>query len=273
MAERRAGARSAIEAVDPVWARIRREAEDIVRREPELATFIYSTVLHHDRLEAVVVHRITQRLDHPDVSAELIQQAYSDALQSDPSIAAAFRVDIVATADRDPATNRCIEPVLYFKGFHAIQTHRLAHWLWHKGRKDFAYYLQSRSSAVFQTDIHPAAPIGRGIFLDHATGLVVGETAVIEDDVSILHDVTLGGTGNEDGDRHPKIRCGVMLGAGAKIIGNIEIGHCARVAAGSVVLKSVPHNTTVAGVPARVIGEAGCPEPSRSMDQIFGTDI
>ena len=215
-----------------------------------------------------------QRLDHPEVSAELIQQAYADALEDDPAIGAVFRADIMATVDRDPATNRCIEPVLYFKGFHAIQTHRLAHWLWHKGRKDFAYYLQSRSSSVFQVDIHPAAPIGRGIFLDHATGVVVGETAVIEDDVSILHDVTLGGTGNEDGDRHPKIRHGVMLGAGAKIIGNIEIGHCARVAAGSVVLKAVPHNTTVAGVPARVIGEAGCPEPSRSMDQIFyGMDI
>jgi serine O-acetyltransferase len=267
-------ARSALDTVDPVWARVRREAEEVVGREPELAAFIYSTILHHDRLEAAVVHRITQRLDHPDVSGELIRHAFEDALEDDPSIGTAFRVDIVATVDRDPAANRCLEPVLYFKGFHAIQTHRLAHWLWQKGRRDFAYYLQSRSSAVFQTDIHPAAPIGRGIFLDHATGLVVGETAVIEDDVSILHDVTLGGTGKEEADRHPKIRHGVMLGAGAKIIGNIEIGHCARVAAGSVVLKSVPHNTTVAGVPARVVGEAGCPEPSRSMDQIFqGMDI
>ena len=274
MALQQETARSALDQVDPVWARIRREAEEVVHREPELATFIYSTILHHDRLETAVVHRVTQRLGHPDVSAELIQQAYVDALESEPAIGAAFRVDIVATLDRDPATRRCIEPVLYFKGFHAIQTHRLAHWLWHKGRKDFAYYLQSRSSAVFQTDIHPAAPIGRGIFLDHATGLVVGETALIEDDVSILHDVTLGGTGKQDSDRHPKIRRGVMLGAGSKIIGNIEIGHCARVAAGSVVLKSVPHNTTVAGVPARVVGEAGCPEPSRAMDQIFyGSDI
>jgi len=199
----------------------------------------------------------------------LIRQAYGDALDSEPGLGVAFRADIVAVVDRDPATHRFIEPVLYFKGFHAIETHRLAHWMWGKGRKDFAYYLQSRASAVFQTDINPAAPIGQGIFLDHATGLVVGETAVIENDVSILHDVTLGGTGKEKGDRHPKIRHGVMLGAGAKIIGNIEIGHCARVAAGSVVLKSVPHNTTVAGVPARVIGEAGCPEPSRTMDQLF----
>lgn len=262
-------ATSALDKVDPVWARIRAEAEEVVRREPELATFIYSTVLHHDTLEAAVVHRITQRLDHSDVSAELIQQAYADALGNDPAIGTAFRADIVATVDRDPATNRFIEPVLYFKGFHAIQTHRLAHWLWDKGRSDFAFYLQSRASAVFQCDVHPAVRIGRGIFLDHATGLVVGETAVIDDDVSILQDVTLGGTGKEDGDRHPKIRRGVLIGAGAKILGNIEIGHCARVAAGSVVLKSVPHNTTVAGVPARVIGEAGCPEPSRAMDQMF----
>ena len=274
MARQQEKARSALDHVDPVWARIRREAEEVVQREPELATFIYSTILHHDTLEAAVVHRVSQRLDHPDVSAELIRQAYEDALDGDPSMGSCFRVDLMATVDRDPATHRCIEQVLYFKGFHAIQTHRLAHWLWQKGRKDLAYYLQSRSSSVFQTDIHPAAPIGRGIFLDHATGLVVGETAVIEDDVSILHDVTLGGTGKDHGDRHPKIRHGVMIGAGSKIIGNIEIGHCARVAAGSVVLNSVPHNTTVAGVPARVIGEAGCPEPSRSMNQIFlGSDI
>jgi serine O-acetyltransferase len=269
MAREQTRAASALDRVDPVWTRIRQEAEEVVRREPELATFIYSTVLHHDTLEAAVVHRVTERLDHPDVSAELIRQAYSEALHGEPAIGIAFRADIVATYDRDPATDRFLEPVLYFKGFHAIQTHRLAHWLWHKGRKDFAYYLQSRSSAAFQTDIHPAAQIGQGIFLDHATGLVVVETAVIEDDVSILHDVTLGGTGKDHGDRHPKIRRGVMLGAGAKIIGAIEIGHCARVAAGSVVLKPVPHNTTVAGVPAKVIGEAGCPEPSRTMDQLF----
>jgi len=269
MAQHQTRAVSALDKVDPVWARIRQEAEEVVRREPELATFIYSTILHHDTLEAAVIHRITERLDHPDVSAELIRQAYADALESEPSIGNLFRADIVATVDRDPAAHRLIEPLLYFKGFHAIQTHRLAHWLWGKGRKDFAYYLQSRSSAVFQCDINPAARIGRGIFLDHATGLVVGETAVIEDDVSILHGVTLGGTGKEMEDRHPKIRRGVMLGAGAKVIGNIEIGHCARVAAGSVVLKPVPPNTTVAGVPAKIIGEAGCPEPARSMDQMF----
>ena len=262
-------ARLKLDTLDPVWERIRHEAEAVTRSEPELATFIYSSILHHDALETAVVHRIAQRLDRADVSGELIRQAYADALEDDRSIAQAFRADIVAIVDRDPAAHRYLEPVLYFKGFHAIQTHRLAHWLWQRNRKDLAYYLQSRSSAAFQTDIHPAARIGRGIFLDHATGLVVGETAVIEDDVSMLHGVTLGGTGKQDGDRHPKIRRGVMIGAGAKILGNIEVGCCARIAAGSVVLQAVPPQKTVAGVPAKVIGEAGCPEPARFMDQIF----
>jgi serine O-acetyltransferase len=261
--------RPALDTVDPVWARIRREAEDIVKREPELASFIYSTVLHHGTLEAAVIHRLADRLDHAAVSGELIRQAYANALEDEPAIAEIFRADLMATVDRDPATHRLIEPLLYYKGFHAIQIHRLMHWLWHKGRRDFALYLQSRSSAVFQCDIHPNAKIGRGIFLDHATGLVVGETAEIGDDVSMLHDVTLGGTGKEWEDRHPKIRYGVMIGAGAKILGNIEVGHCARIAAGSVVIKTVPNNVTVAGVPAKVVGQAGCPEPARTMDQIF----
>lgn len=255
--------------LDPVWTRIRQEAEDIVRREPELASFLYENILHRDSLETAVAHRVSQRLDHADVSSDLIRQAFREALDDQPSLGEAFRADIVATLDRDPATTRFIEPVLYYKGFHAVQTHRLAHWLLSKGRKDFALYLQSRSSAAFQCDINPGAKIGRGIFLDHATGLVVGETAVIDDDVSILHDVTLGGTGKEHEDRHPKIRRGVMIGAGAKILGNIEVGHCARIAAGSVVIKPVPHNTTVAGVPAKVVGEAGCSEPSRVMDQML----
>jgi len=266
-------AKPAVDTVDPVWARLCREAEETVRREPELATFMYSSILHHDTLEAAVAHRLAERLDHAAVASDLIRSAYADALKDSPEIGEAFRADIMATVDRDPATHRLIEPVLYYKGFHAIQTYRLAHWLWSKGRRDFALYLQSRSSSVLQCDIHPAAKIGRGIFLDHATGLVVGETAVIEDDVSILHDVTLGGTGKEHEDRHPKIRYGVMIGAGAKILGNIEVGHCARIAAGSVVVKPVPNNVTVAGVPARVVGVAGCPDPARTMDQIFPNDI
>ena len=260
---------NALDKVDPVWSRIRSEAEEVARREPELASFIYASILSHDLLEAAVVRRVTERLDHADVPGELIRQAYTDALKDDLSLGAAFRADIVATIDRDPAADRYLEPVLYFKGFHAIQTHRLAHWLLHKGRKDFAMYLQSRSSAVFQTDINPAARIGRGIFIDHATGIVIGQTAAVDDDVSMLQDVTLGGTGKEDGDRHPKIRRGVMIGAGAKILGNIEVGECARIAAGSVVLKSVPPHMTVAGVPAKVVGEAGCAEPARAMDQLL----
>jgi serine O-acetyltransferase len=255
--------------VDPVWNRLRQEAEAMVRGEPALASFALAAILNHASLEAAVVHRVASRLGHPALPADLIAQTFLAALGEEPAIGDAFRADIVAVVDRDPACTRIAEPVLYFKGFHAIQTHRLAHWLWSRGRQDFALYLQSRSSEVFQTDIHPAARIGRGIFLDHATGLVVGSTAVIEDNVSMLQDVTLGGTGKERGDRHPKIRRGVLLGAGAKILGNIEVGQCARVAAGSVVLQPVPRNTTVAGVPARVVGAAGCAEPARSMDQIL----
>ena len=255
--------------VDPMFARIRVEAEEIVRREPEVAGFVLGTVLNQDRLESAVVQRLADRLDHQQVPGDLIRQTYLDLISRDAAIGEAFRADLMAVADRDPACARFIEPLLYFKGFHALQTHRLAHGLWKAGRRDFALYLQSRSSEVFQCDIHPAASVGKGVFLDHATGLVVGSTAVIEDDVSILHSVTLGGTGKERGDRHPKIRRGVLIGAGSKIIGNIEVGECARVAAGSVVLAPVAPRTTVAGVPARMVGEAGCAEPSRSMDQIL----
>ncbi len=252
--------------VDPIWDRLRSEAEAIVKGEPALGGFVLTTILNQPSLEAAVIHRVTSRLNHRAMPADIIEQAFLEAVRQDPSIGEAFRADINAVLDRDPAVSRAVEPLLYFKGFHAIQTHRLAHWLWNQGRHDFALYLQSRSSDTFQTDIHPAARIGRGIFLDHATGLVVGATAVVEDDVSILQGVTLGGTGKERGDRHPKIRHGVLIGAGAKILGNIEIGHCARIAAGSVVLKPVPHNATVAGVPAKVIGTAGCAEPARSME-------
>ena len=248
--------------VDPVWTRIRQEAEAAIRQEASLGGLMLTSILNHETLEAAVVHRVAARLGHASVPSDLIEQTFLESLSADPTIGEAFRADIAAVVDRDPAVTRVIEPVLYFKGFHAIQTHRLAHWLWSRGRQDFALYLQSRSSEVFQTDIHPAARIGRGIFLDHATGLVVGSTAVIEDNVSMLQDVTLGGTGKERGDRHPKIRRGVLLGAGAKILGNIEVGQCARVAAGSVVLQPVPRNTTVAGVPARVVGAAGCAEPA-----------
>ena len=254
-------------AKDALFARILADAQEAVRREPDLAGFLFANVLHHETLERAIIHRVAARLDHPDLGAESIVHAYTGVIAADPSIVEAFRADILAVFDRDPACTRLIEPLLYFKGFHALQTHRLAHALLKAGRRDFAFYLQSRASAVFQVDINPAAKFGKGVFLDHATAIVVGETAVVEDDVSILQGVTLGGTGKEIGDRHPKIRHGVLLAAGAKVLGNIEVGHCARVAAGSVVLSPVPHNTTVAGVPARVVGTAGCAEPGRTMDQ------
>ncbi|MET0257042.1 MAG: serine O-acetyltransferase [Methylobacterium sp.] len=254
--------------VDPLWSRVRSEAEIVVRDEPQLASFFVATILNHHSLEAAVAHRVATRLGHASLPADLVAHGFREAVEADPELGRSIRADIAAVMDRDPATTRALEPVLYFKGFHALQAHRLAHWYWNQGRRDLALYLQSRSSEVFQTDIHPAARIGRGVFLDHATGLVVGSTAVIEDDVSILHAVTLGGTGKQGGDRHPKIRRGVMIGAGAKILGNIEVGACARVAAGSVVLRPVPPHTTVVGVPARVVGTAGCAEPARSMDQL-----
>lgn len=261
--------RGEIGSVDPVWDEIRAEATEISQREQALSTFVYTTVLSHERLEEAVVYRIASRLDHADVPGELIRLTFDDVLSERPDIGIAMRADIMAVYDRDPACHRRIDPVLYFKGFHALQTHRFANAMWNAGRKDFALYLQSRSSQMFQVDIHPAVRIGRGIMLDHATGLVVGETAAIEDDVSILQGVTLGGTGKEEGDRHPKIRHGVLVGAGAKILGNIEVGCCSRVAAGSVVLTSVPAHTTVAGVPARVVGQAGSEEPARCMDQML----
>lgn len=262
-----------IAAIDPIWRRMTAEAQDAADREPAMSGFLYATILRQSSLEAAVAHRIAQRLDHPDVPACHVEQAFAEMARLQPDWPGILRIDLQAVYDRDPACERMMEPLLYFKGFHAIQTHRLAHWLWLAGRKDFALYLQSRSSSVFQTDIHPASRMGRGIFLDHATGLVVGFTAVIGDNVSILQDVTLGGTGKEFGDRHPKIGNGVLIGAGAKILGNIRVGDCSKVASGSVVLKEVPAHSTVAGIPARIIGTSGCAEPARSMDHHLPRDI
>ena len=263
--------KGSLDRVDPIWDLVVEDARKAAAADPVLSGFFHSTVINQTGFEAAVIHRIAQRLDHQDVPATLIRQAFSAMMEDEPEWRRVVRVDIQAVYERDPACNRYLEALLYFKGFHAIQTHRLAHWLHKSGRRDFALYMQSRSSAVFQTDINPAAKIGQGLFLDHATGLVVGETAVIGDDVSILHSVTLGGTGKEGADRHPKIGNGVLIGAGAKILGNIHIGHCSKVAAGSVVLSEVPPCKTVAGVPAKVVGEAGCSEPSRAMDQMIGT--
>lgn len=257
--------------LDPVWARIREEAEQVVRDEPALAGFIMSAILNHETLEVAIAHRIASRVGNGQMPSDMIEHTYMCMVDEQPSIMLDIRADIMAVVERDPACNRFIEPVLYFKGFHAIQMHRLAHWLWTNKRVDFALYLQCLSSQIFQTDINPAAQIGRGIFLDHATGLVIGATATIGDNVSILQNVTLGGTGKERGDRHPKVGSGVLIGAGAKILGNITVGKCARIAAGSVVLEPVPDNVTVAGVPARVIGKAGCAEPAQSMDQLLAS--
>ena len=254
---------------DPLFARVRIEAQEAMSRDPALSSFLMTAFLNHDLLDHAISHRVAERLAHPDLPGVAIRQAYDELIGRDSSLGDAFRADLLAVADRDPACLRMMEPLLYFKGFHALQTHRLAHAMLKAGRRDFALLLQSRASSVFGVDINPAARIGKGVFLDHATSLVVGETCVIEDNVSILQGVTLGGTGKETGDRHPKIRHGVLIGAGAKILGNIEIGHCARVAAGSVVLSPVPHNKTVAGVPARIVGEAGCAEPARDMNQIL----
>jgi serine O-acetyltransferase len=253
-----------------LWERLRREAEDILVHEPALATLLLTSVLDRRSFEEAVIYRIGMRLANETVSASVIIDRFARALDADATIGPAFRADLAAFVDRDPACTRLIEPLLYFKGFHAIETHRLAHWLWRNEQYDIALYLQSRSSDLFQTDINPAARIGHGIFLDHATGLVVGATAVIEDNVSILQNVTLGGTGKETGDRHPKIRHGVMIGAGAKVLGNIEVGACSRIAAGSVVLRPVPAHSTAAGVPAKIVETAGCMEPARDMNQILG---
>ena len=253
---------------DAFLARLRGEAEEALGRERDLGGFLYDAVLSQATLEDVIGRRIATRLQGAEASYGVILQAFGEGFACDPSFGAALRADLAAVLDRDPACRRYLEPVLYFKGFHAIQTYRLVHALWRRGRSDFALLLQSRSAQVFQTDIHPGARIGKGFFLDHATGVVIGATAIVEDDVSMLHGVTLGGSGKSSGERHPKVRHGVLIGAGAQILGNIEVGACALVAAGSVVLEDVPPHKTVAGVPARIVGETGALKPSRAMDQV-----
>ncbi|OAN51288.1 serine acetyltransferase [Paramagnetospirillum marisnigri] len=262
-------ARDLTHFADTVWAELRREAEEALGKAPQLASLFIESVLNQPSFEAAVFYRVSSRLKNDLVSLPLLAETFDRAAKADPGLGEALRADIAAVVERDPATERFIEPFLYFKGFHAVQTHRLAHWLWGNGERDFALYLQSRSSDVFQTDIHPAARFGKGIFLDHATGLVVGETAVVEDDVSLLQNVTLGGTGKESGDRHPKVRKGTIVGAGAKILGNIEVGAYSRIAAGSVVLKAVDPNSTVAGIPARTIRTTNDPEALRSKEEIL----
>lgn len=256
-------------SVDPVWQKVKEEAEQAVEADKVIAGLIYNSILNHQSLEESLAYHLSQRLDHSDVDASVLNRTFNEIINNDDSFRQTLRIDMAAVFERDPACNRLLEPLLYFKGFHALQTHRFAHHLWLKGSIDFAFYLQSQSSRVFGVDIHPKAKIGSGIMFDHATALVIGETAEVGDYTSILHNVTLGGSGKETGDRHPKIGTNVMIGAGSKILGNITVGSCARVAAGSVVLEDVPKETTVAGVPAKVIGAAGCNEPARTMNQLL----
>ena len=259
-----------LKTVDPVWHRIRTEAETLASEEPFMASLAHSVVLHHATLEHALSYRLAQKLSSPEMSPLLLREMADAAYADDPYMGEAGRADIVAVHDRDPACHRMLQPLLYFKGFLAIQSYRLAHHLWDSGRKDLALFLQMRCSEVFGVDVHPGARVGKGIMIDHAHSIVIGETAVVGDDVSMLHSVTLGGTGKAGGDRHPKIGDSVLIGAGAKVLGNITVGECSRIAAGSVVLQDVPPCKTVAGIPARIVGDAGCDRPSHTMDHLVG---
>ena len=258
-----------VTAVDPVWDRVCTEAQEAIRAEPLLGGLIHSSLLHHSSMERALAYRFSLKLASGEMSEQILREIADQAYDSDPELGAAARADLMAVYDRDPACHRFIQPILFFKGYQAVQAYRVGHWLWSQGRIDLAYFVQMRVSEVFGVDIHPAAKIGKGLMIDHAHSIVIGETAVVGDNVSMLHSVTLGGTGKEDGDRHPKIGDGVLIGAGAKVLGNIHIGNCSRIAAGSVVLQDVPPCTTVAGVPAKVVGEAGCPQPAVMMDQVI----
>ncbi|MEM1102654.1 MAG: serine O-acetyltransferase [Pseudomonadota bacterium] len=252
---------------DQTWSRMRVEAATAAAQEPILASFLNATVLNHETFPAALSYRLAQKLGDTDMNAMSLREACDKAYASDPEMPDAALADILAVFDRDPACRGYLQPFLYFKGYLALQGYRVAHHLWNTGRTTLALYLQSRISELFSVDIHPAATIGKGVFIDHATGIVIGETTVVGDDVSLMQDVTLGGTGNENGDRHPKIARGVLIGAGARVLGNIEIGAGARIAAGSVVLKPVPAKCTVAGVPAKPVGGPCCDNPALSMDQ------
>ncbi len=262
--------RTRLAEIDPVWARIRSEAKDAIASEPLLGGVVHSSILHHQTIESALAYRISMKLASNEMPEQILREICDAAYASDEALALAARADIVAVNERDPACDRFIQPLLFFKGFQAIQAHRIANWLWKEGRKDMARMIQMRGSEAFGVDIHPAARIGKGIMIDHAHSIVIGETAVVGDNVSMLHSVTLGGTGKEEEDRHPKIGDGVLIGAGAKVLGNIKVGHCSRIAAGSVVLEEVPPCKTVAGVPAKIVGEAGCAQPSVAMDQLLG---
>lgn len=250
-----------------LWKSLHGEARRAAEREPILHGFLNRAVLDHDSFVPALASLLATKLAEPSLPAELLGGIAHAAIAEDPAIAAAAVADLVAIRMRDPAAETHLTPFLHYKGYHALQWHRIGHWLWRGDRRDLARFLQSRVSEVFAVDIHPAVPVGRRVFIDHGTGLVVGETAAIGDDVSILHEVTLGGTGKERGDRHPKVQDGVLLCAGAKVLGNVQIGRDAKVGAGSVVLNDVPPGATVAGVPARIVARSSGTIPALEMDQ------
>jgi serine O-acetyltransferase len=254
---------------EDLWVLMREEAKAKAAGEPILGSYFHATILNHNSFGSALSFRLASKLDNPMLPTMLIRDVINEATQDDPNILRAAEIDILATFSRDPACTDLSTPFLFFKGFHALQAHRVAQWLWNQGRQTLAQFFQNQISVTLGVDFHPAARIGSGIMLDHATGVVVGETAVIEDDVSILHSVTLGGSGKQSGDRHPKIRRGVLLCAGCKVIGNIEVGEGAKVGAGSVVLEDVPPHTTVAGVPAKIVGRTQGSVPAHDMDQQF----
>ena len=262
-----AGATGKLRALPNLWETARSEAEQKVAEEPILGSYFHATILNHSSFGAALSFRLASKLDNPMLPTMLIRDVIEEALRDDPTILEAAEADVLASFTRDPACDDLSTPFLFHKGFHALQAYRIAHWLWRHDRKTLAQFFQSQISVGLGVDIHPAARIGSGLMLDHATGIVVGETAVVGDDVSILHSVTLGGTGKETGDRHPKIRRGVLLAAGCKIIGNIEVGEGAKVGAGSVVLHDVPPHVTVAGVPAVIVGKPREESPALGMDQ------
>ncbi|MCP3862085.1 MULTISPECIES: serine O-acetyltransferase [Marisediminitalea] len=257
----------AMTATADFWLTLKHEAKRIVEQEPLLASFIHACILTHHNFESSLSFILSNKMADDIMPALAIREVFDEAYLLEPAIVEAAIEDIRAIFNRDPAVKDYMTVLIHFKGFQSVQVHRLAHYLWQQKRYQLALFLQSRNSEAFGVDIHPAATIGKGVMFDHATGIVVGETAVIEDNVSILQNVTLGGTGNESGDRHPKIRQGVMLGSGAKVLGNIEIGEGSKVGAGSVVLNDVPPHVTVVGVPAKVVGRPCCSRPCDSMQQ------
>ena len=256
-----------------IWSRIREEAGQDAEREPVLASFLSTVVLDHAELEHALSSILAQKLGDATVSALTLRDLIDAVLRAEAAIGVALRADLQAVVKRDPACRGYSVPLLYFKGFHALQAYRIAHHCCTTERRALALYLQSRISEVFAVDIHPGARIGKGILFDHATSVVIGETAVVEDDFSMLHEVTLGGTGKVGGDRHPKVRRGVMIGAGAKVLGNITIGEGAKIGAGSVVLTDVAPHCTVAGVPARPVGHPAHTLPALEMDQGIERDL